>query len=173
MYHMSHFTCLVSHVRCQVSHIICHIFSSSFISQIGGASGLRVCYQWGLPRLLLTHPVYLGLFYKHLCHSVIDSLNRSWFVKISSRHFNTQAIRARDPEFWHNVHHLLFVTWHMSYVMCLMSCVTCHVLHVMCQVSHVSIHHRVKRKMFKSKKHQCSQGMTKEWERIILASQLG
>ena len=48
--HMSCFTCQVSHVRCQVSHVILLII---FFGKSGGASRRRVCYQRGLPRLVL------------------------------------------------------------------------------------------------------------------------
>ena len=33
----------------------------------------------------LTDPVWPGLFYKQLCHWLINSLSHSWFVKISLR----------------------------------------------------------------------------------------
>ena len=65
--HVSHFTChiscvtcLVSHVTChmsrftcRVSHVFCLLFFSFFLKQSGGASWWRVCYQWGLPRVVL------------------------------------------------------------------------------------------------------------------------
>ena len=48
---MSRVTRHVSHVTCHVSHVI--IFSSSFSGQSGEAYRWRVCYQRGLPRLVL------------------------------------------------------------------------------------------------------------------------
>ena len=47
---MSHITCHMSGVTCQVSHVRCNFF---FLFQIGEASRWRVCYQRGLPRLIL------------------------------------------------------------------------------------------------------------------------
>ena len=45
----------VSHVMCHMSHVTCNIF----FGQKGGASQWRVCYQWGLPRLVLPMPDFL------------------------------------------------------------------------------------------------------------------
>ena len=42
-------TCHVSCVTCHVSHVMCKIF---FVLR-GGGSRWRVCYKWGLPRLVL------------------------------------------------------------------------------------------------------------------------
>ena len=49
--HVSHVTCHVSRVTCHVSHVTCHIFFL-FFGQSGEAYRWRVCYQWGLPRLV-------------------------------------------------------------------------------------------------------------------------
>ena len=52
---VSHVRCHISLVTCHVSHLRCHmshIFSSSFLLESGGVSWWRVCYQWGLPRLV-------------------------------------------------------------------------------------------------------------------------
>ena len=44
----------MSGVRCQVSHVSCiFLFFSFFLGQSGGASRWWVCYQRGLPRLVL------------------------------------------------------------------------------------------------------------------------
>ena len=52
--HVSRVSCQVSGVRCQVSGVTCHFFLFLyFFWQIGGASRWRVCYQRGLPRLVL------------------------------------------------------------------------------------------------------------------------
>ena len=54
--HMSHVTCHMSRTTCHMSLITCmYIF---FWGQSGEASRWRVCYQWGLPRLVLRHFVY-------------------------------------------------------------------------------------------------------------------
>ena len=85
-------------------------------------------------------------------------------MKLSSRYFHTQTVKARDLNFWHNIHQTMYVTWHMSYVKCHMSGVTfqlsyvtsnsqfvsvrelkfwekVHLLpHVICHMSHVMCH---------------------------------
>ena len=59
----SHTMCHVSHVMCHVSTVTCHLshvkkrihiyfFYLKKIGQSGGASRWRVCYQWGLSRLV-------------------------------------------------------------------------------------------------------------------------
>ena len=57
---------------------------------------------------------------------VIHLFIRSWFEKMSSRHLHSQTIRARDRNFWHNIHQPLCVMWHMSSVTYHMSGVSCH-----------------------------------------------
>ena len=57
----------------------------------------------------------------------MHSLSRSWFVKISSKHHKSQTLRARELEFWENVHPLQHVTCNMSHVMFHMS----HVMYPM------------------------------------------
>ena len=52
MCHVSGVTCQVSGVMCQVSHV------SFFLGQSGEASRWRVCYQRGLPRLVLKQLYY-------------------------------------------------------------------------------------------------------------------
>ena len=49
---MSKVTCHVSCVTCHMSHVTCHMFFF-FFSQSGEASLWKVCYQRGLPRLVL------------------------------------------------------------------------------------------------------------------------
>ena len=64
MCHVSHVTCHLSRVTCRMSFFF--LFSSSFflilkkIGQGGGASRWRVCYQRGLPRLVLDVNTNLG-----------------------------------------------------------------------------------------------------------------
>ena len=73
--HVSRVTCHVSRVTCHMSHVTCHmskkmsyseeknknkklfLYTTKNIGQSGGASQWRVCYQRGLPRLVLTDPV--------------------------------------------------------------------------------------------------------------------
>ena len=57
-FHVSHITCHKSGVRCQVSGVRCQISGvrchmSNFFLQSAGVSQWRVCYQRGLPRLVL------------------------------------------------------------------------------------------------------------------------
>ena len=61
MCHMSRVTCHVSCVRCQVSHVSYYIF---FFLQRGGASRGRVCYQWGLPRLVFNGFATFSQYYR-------------------------------------------------------------------------------------------------------------
>ena len=61
--HVSGVTCHVSHVKCHQSHVTCHvshvrllllyIYIFIFFGQSGEASQGRVCFQRGLPRLVL------------------------------------------------------------------------------------------------------------------------
>ena len=57
MCHMSHVTCHVSRVMYHMSHVMCqisHDFNFNFFfGQSGETSRWRVCYQRGLPRLVL------------------------------------------------------------------------------------------------------------------------
>ena len=48
---MSRVTCHVSHVTCNISHDQCIFFQRGEL--VGGASRWRVCYQGGLPRLVV------------------------------------------------------------------------------------------------------------------------
>ena len=54
--HMSHFTCHISHVTCHVSHVTCIFLFLLFFWQSAVTSGVRVCYQRGLPCLVKLHP---------------------------------------------------------------------------------------------------------------------
>ena len=89
---LSHVTCQVSRVTCHVSHVMCHVslvtchmshVTLFFFGQSGEAYCWRVCYQRGLPRLVLdkvqysdnepTHQrnlikSYNNLFYEHIGH---------------------------------------------------------------------------------------------------------
>ena len=61
--------------------------------------------------------------------SLTDLLINSSFVKISSKHYLTQTVRARELEFWENDHPPPCVTWCMSGIPCHASHVTCHLSH--------------------------------------------
>ena len=52
---MAHVTCNISCVTCHVSNFTCHMscVTYHFLWQSGEASLWRVCYQWGLPRLVI------------------------------------------------------------------------------------------------------------------------
>ena len=75
--------------------------------------------------LYLRNPLMPALFYKHLCHSLIDSVD-DLFFRIS-RHCLSQPVRSRELKFWENVHPLQYVMCHMSGVTCQLSCARCHV----------------------------------------------
>ena len=59
MYHVSRITCHVSYVTCHVSRVTCHMSrvtcQQQKSGQSGGASRSRVCYQRGLPRLVVIY----------------------------------------------------------------------------------------------------------------------
>ena len=55
MCHMSYGTCHMPRIRCHMSCVICHVSCAIFFWQFGGASHCRVCYQRGLPRLVLSY----------------------------------------------------------------------------------------------------------------------
>ena len=50
--HMSRVTCHMSHVTCHMSHVTCQFFCC-FFGQSGEAYQCRVCYQRGLPSLVI------------------------------------------------------------------------------------------------------------------------
>ena len=52
MCHMSPVSCHVLHVKYHVSHVMCHMSNFIFGESIK-ASGWKVCYQQGQPRLVL------------------------------------------------------------------------------------------------------------------------
>ena len=60
MCHMSRVTCHMSHVTCHTSHFFYYLF---FFGQSGEAYRWRVCYQRGLPRLVLVS-ISFTLFFK-------------------------------------------------------------------------------------------------------------
>ena len=53
MRHVSRVTYHMSYVMCHMSHVVCHMSQQQQNGQSGGASRSRVCYQQGLPRLVL------------------------------------------------------------------------------------------------------------------------
>ena len=54
--------------------------------------------------LFLTDLVQPGLYYKHPCHSFINSLGDSSFVKLSSKHLYFLTVKARQLTFLDNFH---------------------------------------------------------------------
>ena len=64
--HMSLVMCHVSHVTCHMSCVTCHnkkyiftyIYIYYFIFLVCWAGWWRVCYQWGLPRLVLKYKYF-------------------------------------------------------------------------------------------------------------------
>ena len=65
-------------------------------------------------------PRVVRLFYKNLCNYFIE-----W---------------VRDLKFWENIHHPLYVTWHMSCVMRHISPVSSHMSRVMCQLQKIYLY---------------------------------
>ena len=88
---------------------------------------------WKIPKSYLTDPVDLGLFYKHLCHSLIDKLIllyrilktlcipnwKSWWAEV---------LKECSPP---TMCYMSLVTFHVSG--------RCHISCVRCQVSGVTI----------------------------------
>ena len=64
-HHMSRVTCHLSCVMCHVSHVTCHsvtchmYFFIIFFYKVYGATRWRVCYQHGVPRLVLDYTRYI------------------------------------------------------------------------------------------------------------------
>ena len=56
---MSRVTCHMSHVTCHLSPVTCHMSHFFFFLQNGEVSQWRVCYQRGLPRLVLKEVILL------------------------------------------------------------------------------------------------------------------
>ena len=91
MCHVSRVTCHMSRVTCHVSHVTCHIFLFIFFRQSGKVYRWRVCYQRGLPRLVLIispqeiNDVQLmaplvshGLSYRAQCILSVDIVRRQF-----------------------------------------------------------------------------------------------
>ena len=74
----------------------------------------------------LTDPVWPLPFYKHLCNLFIHSFMECSFSSRSPRNHKSQIIRAREMDFWENVHPPLYVTCHKSHGLCQVSGVTYH-----------------------------------------------
>ena len=72
--------------------------------------------------------------------SLINWLSHSSFSSRSSKHYNSQTVRARELKFWENIHPTPCVMCHVSCVMCHMLFVTCHLSPVTCHLSHVTWH---------------------------------
>ena len=72
VHYVSYVMCHVSCVTCHVSRVMCHMshifFFSSLIGQRGAANWWRVCYQWGLPHLVLFR--YQRLQFELLAHNL-------------------------------------------------------------------------------------------------------
>ena len=70
MCHVSRVTCHMSRVMCHVSRVTCHMSRvTKKNGKSGGASRLRVCYQRGLPRLVLRR-------------EALWILQRNWFIEL-------------------------------------------------------------------------------------------
>ena len=54
-------------------------------------------------------------------------MSQTSFSSQSSKHHNSQTVRARDLKFWENVHPILCIICHMSLVTCHLSPVTYHI----------------------------------------------
>ena len=83
-HNMSHVTCGVSRVTCHMSHNTCHmslvkyVFFFLFLS--GEAYRWRVCYQRGLPRLVLVLLVNFWVFIKDKFLLRLDIFILAWHI---------------------------------------------------------------------------------------------
>ena len=90
--------CQISGVRCQVSGVRCQLIF--FVGQNVGASWRRVCYQWGLPYLVV-YPFRLGfLKATSLFIIVFIFLNTHPMIGLTLRYWNlTMSLKCLCPHF--------------------------------------------------------------------------
>ena len=68
---MSHVTCHVSHVTCHMSHVACdmsqffNFYLIFFFGQSGEAYRWRVCYQRGLPHLVIILSILIIVLFSY------------------------------------------------------------------------------------------------------------
>ena len=102
MCHVSCVTCHVSPVTCHVSPVTCNFLFFIFfilkkIGQSGGASCRRVCYQRGLPRLVLQ---YLPYFFS-LKSSSSCTLSATALTKVSlEAHRKNVEVELSRKDYW-------------------------------------------------------------------------
>ena len=99
---MSCVRCQVSGIRCQVSGVRCqascvtwhidiykYIYTFFLLLSIGGTSRWRVCYQWGLPRVVIDifcfHLFWLGWHICKLNGKTQADFRRKTFRRVSLR----------------------------------------------------------------------------------------
>ena len=107
MCYMSRVMCTVSCVPCYVYRVTCHIWKiyiltnllfSIFFGQIGEASWWRVCYHWGLPRLVSL----LAKLFKNLKKKFKypgKSMRVGWFYRVSKK-IVLSIIQPNLNHFW-------------------------------------------------------------------------
>ena len=122
MCHVLRITCHVSPVTCHLSSVKIFFIPKKFL-QSGGASSWRVCYQRGLPYLVLIDS---------WIHSVTYS------SKYSSTKLYSKTARARELKLLEKVNLPPHDMCQVSHVRCHVSCVTCHMSCVICHMSHVT-----------------------------------
>ena len=117
---MSRASChiLVPHVMCHmacVNFVLVLSFFFFFFWKNGAASRLRVCYQWGLPRLVYKNSV--NLFCLSLYHSV-SSLFFHWKSRIWETLNHSNCVDRRREKIQSKKSgvtcHVLCITYHMS-----------------------------------------------------------
>ena len=97
MCHMSHVTCHMSHVTGHVSLVTGHLSQRKkrknfYIKQSGGTSQLRVCYQRGLPRLVLKGTVLANFVLQYSANFCV--LNTAVFYKMQySKHWSINTLQ--------------------------------------------------------------------------------
>ena len=109
--YLSLFTCHISHVQCHKKRVL---------ELFGEGSVIKKAYP-----VFVTPLVQPGLFYKHLCHSLSQSVSQSVIVLFQIlRTPSIPNLKIQDAEMM-----IMFTSPHLSCVMCHMSCVTCNMSH--------------------------------------------
>ena len=86
------------------------IFKISIYTDLGGSCQNKLKQFRGVAGAVVQTPLSFIDFFYLLSH---------WsFVEISSEHFNSQNLKARELKFWEKVHLPPQVTCHMSHVIC-------------------------------------------------------
>ena len=121
-----------------ISHRLDALYLSKVLQHKLFSYTISSYYMWpGVARAVLQTALWPGVARAVLqtALSLIESLTEWSFPSRSYKHHNAQTIRARELQFWENVHPTTCVSCHLSHVTCLISYVTCHMSSVKCQLN--------------------------------------